>query len=127
MQGTRPSVITIACLMAWGSAWTPAMAASPGPLPPAADVDLAHDILRELIGINTTHEHGSTAAAQVIQQQLVAAGFPASDGGLIAPAAKATKGNVIVRSRAKSRDGKTCLPPGLFLGHPGVAAAISSV
>jgi hypothetical protein len=44
-------------------------AASPGPLPPKADQDLARDILRELVDINTTHEHGSTAAAQVIQQQ----------------------------------------------------------
>jgi hypothetical protein len=30
-------------------------AATPGPLPPRADQDLARDILRELVDINTTH------------------------------------------------------------------------
>src|SRR6266404_3848590 len=101
MQRTIMSV-----LLAFASAAMTVMAASPGPLPPAADVDLAHDILRELVNINTTHEHGSTAAAQVIQQQLLAAGFLASDMVLIAPADKPTKGNVVVRYRAKSRGGK---------------------
>lgn len=114
----------MACLMAaWGGAWTPAMAASAGPLPPAADLDLAHDILRELVDINTTHEHGSTAAAQVIQQQLVAAGFPANDVVLIAPADKPTKGNVVVRYRAKAHGGKNSPAPVLFLGHLDVVEA----
>src|SRR5258707_14190181 len=101
MQRTITSV-----LLAFASTAMTAMAASPGPLPPAADVDLAHDILRELIDINTTHEHGSTAAAQVIQQQLIAAGFAASDVVRIAPADKPTKGNVVVRYRAKAHGGK---------------------
>jgi len=111
--------IAIACF----TASTAAMAASPGPMPPAVDVDLAHDILRELVDINTTHEHGSTAAAQVIQQQLLAAGFPESDMVLIAPADKPTKGNVVVRYRAKAHGGKKGLAPVLFLGHLDVVEA----
>jgi acetylornithine deacetylase/succinyl-diaminopimelate desuccinylase-like protein len=118
----QQSLIIIACLVAWGGAWAPAMAASPGPLPPASDRDLAHDILRELVDINTTHDHGSTAAAEVIQQQLVAAGFPASDVVLIAPADKPTKGNVVVRYRAKAH-GKSSPAPVLFLGHLDVVEA----
>ena len=94
-------------------------AATPGPLPPEADRELARDILRELVDINTTHDHGSTAAAQVIQQQLTAAGFPAEDVVLIAPADKPTKGNVVVRYRAKQRGAK----PVLFLGHLDVVEA----
>jgi acetylornithine deacetylase/succinyl-diaminopimelate desuccinylase-like protein len=94
-------------------------AASPGPLPPAQDQALARDILRELVDINTTHEHGSTAAAQVIQQQLVAAGFPAEDVVFIAPPDKPTKGNVVVRYRSKKHSGK----PVLFLGHLDVVEA----
>src|SRR5882757_2416529 len=112
MQRTLTSV-----LLAFASAAMTAMAVSPGPLPPAADVDLAHDILRELVDINTTHEHGSTGAAQVIQQQLLAAGFPANDVVLIAPADKPTKGNLIVWYRAKAHGGKNTVPPVLFLGH----------
>src|ERR1700733_10280926 len=94
-------------------------AATPGPLPPPADQELARDILRELVDINTTHDHGSTAAAQVIQQQLTAAGFPAEDVVLIAPADKPTKGNIVVRYRAK-KHGAT---PVLFLGHLDVVEA----
>src|SRR3569833_4575761 len=88
-------------------------AATPGPLPPKADQDLARDILKELVNINTTHDHGSTAAAQVMQQQLLAAGFSAEDVVLIAPSDKPLKGNLVVRYRAR----KPGTRPVLFLGH----------
>lgn len=94
-------------------------ASTPGPLPPKADQELARDILKELVDINTTHDHGSTAAAQVIQQQVLAAGFPAEDVVLIAPADKPTKGSLVVRYRAKKQGAK----PVLFLGHLDVVEA----
>ncbi len=97
-----------------------AAAAAPGPLPPPADAELARDILRELVNINTTHDHGSSAAARVIEQQLVAAGFPAGDVVFIAPPDKPSKGNVVVRYRAR-KPGK--LSPVLFLGHLDVVEA----
>jgi acetylornithine deacetylase/succinyl-diaminopimelate desuccinylase-like protein len=96
------------------SAW----AAQPGPLPPAADQVLARDIFKELVEINTTHDHGSTAAAQAIQQRLLAAGFPATDVVLIAPPGHPTKGNVVVRYHGKG-SGK----PVLFIGHLDVVEA----
>jgi acetylornithine deacetylase/succinyl-diaminopimelate desuccinylase-like protein len=99
------------------------LAASQGPLPPSADRELARDMLRELVDINTTHDHGTTAAAQVIQQQLLAAGFRAEDVVLIAPTDKPTKGNVVVRYRAKAHGGKNALAPVLFLGHLDVVEA----
>src|SRR5882757_6638509 len=94
-------------------------ASTPGPLPPKADQELARDILKELVDINTTHDHGSTAAAQVMQQQLLAAGFPADDIVLIAPPDKPTKGSLVVRYRAKKQGAK----PVLFLGHLDVVEA----
>ena len=94
-------------------------ASTPGPLPPKADQELARDILKELVDINTTHDHGSTAAAQIIQQQALAAGFPAEDVVLIAPADKPTKGSLVVRYRAKKQGAK----PVLFLGHLDVVEA----
>src|ERR1700743_3419104 len=116
---------SLAALLALTSVTTPwALAAtSPGPVPPAADMELARDILRELVDINSTHDHGSTGVAQVIQHQLIAAGFSEEDIMFLAPADKPTKGNVIVRYRAKAKGGKKPLPAVLFLGHLDVVEA----
>jgi acetylornithine deacetylase/succinyl-diaminopimelate desuccinylase-like protein len=108
----------IAVLLILASAST-TWAATPGPLPPKADQDLARDILKELVDINTTHDHGSTAAAQVMQQQLLAAGFSAEDVLLIAPSDKPLKGNLVVRYRAREPGTR----PVLFLGHLDVVEA----
>lgn len=114
MQSTTLfALLALALLPAIGSA-------SSGTLPPQADLDLAHDILRELVNINTTHEHGSTAAAQVIRQQLLAAGFSEQDVVLIAPPDKPAKGSVVALYRGKY-GGK--LPRVLFLGHLDVVEA----
>ncbi len=98
------------------SAW----AASPGPLPPAADQELARSILKELVEINTTHPYGSTGAAQAIQGHLMAAGFSASDVVLVAPPDHPNKGNVVVRYHSKG-----LAKPVLFLGHLDVVEAKS--
>jgi acetylornithine deacetylase/succinyl-diaminopimelate desuccinylase-like protein len=82
------------------------------PVPPEADRTLAREIFKELIEINTTHAHGSTAAASAIQQHLLAAGFAQGDVQVLAPAGHPTKGSVIVRYHGKSR-GRAVL----FAGH----------
>jgi acetylornithine deacetylase/succinyl-diaminopimelate desuccinylase-like protein len=97
---------------------SPALSAPPGPLPPAADQQLARGILKELIEIKTTHDRGSTEAAQAIQQRLLAAGFATGDVVFIAPPEHPTKGNVILRYHGKG-SGK----PVLFLGHLDVVEA----
>jgi acetylornithine deacetylase/succinyl-diaminopimelate desuccinylase-like protein len=96
------------------SAW----AAQLGPLPPPADQSQARELLKELIEINSTHDHGSTAAAEAIRGHLLRAGFPAADVVLIAPPDHPTKGNVVVRYRGKGAD-----RPVLFLGHLDVVEA----
>ncbi|MBS0366834.1 MAG: M20/M25/M40 family metallo-hydrolase [Proteobacteria bacterium] len=93
-------------------------AATPGPLPPATDRQLAREIFKELIEINTTHAHGSTAAAVAIRNRLLAAGFPATDVILVAPPEHPAKGNVVVRLHGKERG-----QPVLFLGHLDVVEA----
>jgi acetylornithine deacetylase/succinyl-diaminopimelate desuccinylase-like protein len=96
-----------------------AVGASPASdVPPPADQDLARDMLKTLVEINTTHEHGSTAAAKAIQDWLSSAGFSAGDVVFLAPPDHPTKGNVVVRYRGKH--------PGdavLFLGHLDVVEA----
>ena len=105
----------LACLCgAVGAAWS----ATPGPVPPEDDKELARVILKELIEIKTTHDVGSTVAARAIEQHLLKAGFPAADVTFIAPADHPSKGNVVVRYRGKGR-GK----PVLFLGHLDVVEA----
>lgn len=92
--------------------------ATPGPAPPAADKKLAREIFKELVEINTTHSHGSTAAAMAIRDRLLAAEFPAADVVLIAPPEHPTKGNVVVRLRGAGRG-----QPALFIGHLDVVEA----
>jgi acetylornithine deacetylase/succinyl-diaminopimelate desuccinylase-like protein len=89
-----------------------------GPLPPPADLQLARSILKELVELNTTHEHGSTSAADLIGRRLIEAGFPARDVIVLAPPGHPSKGNVVVRLR-----GKTPSPAVLFLGHLDVVEA----
>jgi acetylornithine deacetylase/succinyl-diaminopimelate desuccinylase-like protein len=102
-----------------GLAAATTLGASPAPPPPpSADQQLARDMLKGLVEINTTHAHGSTDAAKVIQGWLLSAGFAAGDVVFLAPPDHPTKGNVVVRYRGKhSRD------PVLFLGHLDVVEA----
>ena len=110
-------ILLLACGAALG-ATAAAHAATPGPIPPPADLALAHDLLKELVEIRTTHDLGSTGAAQAIQQNLLEATYPASDVTFIAPADHPSKGNVVVRLHGKGA-GK----PVLFLGHLDVVEA----
>jgi acetylornithine deacetylase/succinyl-diaminopimelate desuccinylase-like protein len=113
----KPVLLTCCATAAFGLS-IGALAASPGPLPPAADQALARALFKELVEIDTTHDHGSTEAAEAIQRRLLAEGFPAADVVLIAPPDHPTKGNVVVRYRGKG-SGK----PVLFLGHLDVVEA----
>ena len=106
-------------LLILGLAFFPAAwATSASPLPPATDRELARDLLKTLVEINTTHAHGSTEAAKAIQGWLLTAGFAPDDVVLLAPPDRPAKGNVVVRYRGKhSRDAV------LFLGHLDVVEA----
>ncbi|HEY4971757.1 MAG TPA: M20/M25/M40 family metallo-hydrolase [Steroidobacteraceae bacterium] len=95
-----------------------AWAASASMVPPPQDRDLARDMLRTLVEINTTHAHGSTEAAKAIQAWVLAAGFPSGDVLLLAPPDRPTKGNVVVRYRGKHSGDAV-----LFLGHLDVVEA----
>jgi len=94
------------------------MALAAAPLPPAGDQQLARDILKTLVEINTTHAHGSTAAALAIEQWLLKAGFAQADVTFLAPPDHPTKGNVVLRYRGR-HPGKAVL----FLGHLDVVEA----
>jgi acetylornithine deacetylase/succinyl-diaminopimelate desuccinylase-like protein len=79
---------------------------------------LARDILKELIEIDTTDSKGdNTAAAQAMANRLLAAGFPAEDVQVLAPADR--KGNLVARYRGRDSGRR----PLLLLAHIDVVEA----
>jgi len=84
-----------------------------------ARADDLHDIYKQLIEIDTTHDHGSTTkAAEAMAARLVAAGVPAADVKVIVPPNAPTKGNLLARLRGTG--GKK---PILLLAHLDVVEA----
>ncbi len=84
------------------------------------DQALGREILAELIGINTTFEHGSTTpAAEAVARRLVAAGFPAADVQVVGPTEKDK--NLVARLRGTGKR-----RPILLLAHLDVVEALRS-
>ena len=82
----------------------------------------AREILKELIGINTTNSSGdNTRAAQATAARFRAAGYPESDIRVLVPDRFPRKGNLVVRLRG-SRPAR----PVLFIGHLDVVEALRS-
>ena len=80
--------------------------------------ELAREILKELIEINTTDSVGdNTAAAQAMADRLLAAGFPAEDVQVLGPVER--KGNLVARYRGRDSGRK----PLLLLAHLDVVEA----
>src|SRR5271157_3635196 len=78
---------------------------------------LARDIFKQLIEINTTDSVGSTTvAAEAMAQRLRDAGFPAADVVVLRPNAR--KGNMVARLR-----GTGAHKPILLIGHLDVVEA----
>jgi len=82
---------------------------------------MARDILRELIGINTTDSSGdNTAAAKAMAKRFLDAGFPPGDMQVLVPEGYPKKGNLVVRLRGAAN---SKLRPILLLGHLDVVEA----
>jgi acetylornithine deacetylase/succinyl-diaminopimelate desuccinylase-like protein len=85
--------------------------------PGNAQQELACDIFRELVDINTTVNMGSTAAAEAMAKRLRNNGFPEVDINVVGPQPQHM--NLVVRYR-----GKGTQPPVLFIGHLDVVEAL---
>ena len=86
---------------------------------------LAHDVYKQLVEINTADSVGSvTRAAEAMAARFRAAGFPDSDVVLIGPPGKPTKENLVVRYHARpGGTGARARKPLLLLAHLDVVAA----
>jgi acetylornithine deacetylase/succinyl-diaminopimelate desuccinylase-like protein len=83
---------------------------------PSAHLQLARDILEELIEINTTQAFGSTKAAEAVASRLRGAGFAPADVLVVGP--RPGKGNCVARLRGRDK-----ARPILFLAHLDVVEA----
>ena len=95
--------------------------AAPGtavaPVDPVVHDILAHDLLKELIEINTTDSTGNvTTAAEAVRKRLLDAGFPESDLTLLGPNDR--KKNLVVRLHGTGKH-----KPLLLMGHLDVVEA----
>ncbi|MDP9087376.1 MAG: M20/M25/M40 family metallo-hydrolase [Pseudomonadota bacterium] len=111
--------VLLSCAVIAGFSWAAlGWAATSGPIPPATDQSLGREIFKELVEMNTTHQRGSTEAAQAIQRRLLGAGFLASDVVVIAPSDRPAKANVVVRYHGKGSGTAV-----LFIAHLDVVDA----
>ena len=82
---------------------------------------LAHDIYKELIEINTADSVGNTTtAANAVAKRFLDAGFPASD--IFQGGGRPDKGNVVIRYHGKGANAK----PILLLAHLDVVQALKT-
>ncbi|HEX8117733.1 MAG TPA: M20/M25/M40 family metallo-hydrolase, partial [Pyrinomonadaceae bacterium] len=84
---------------------------------PTAEQQLARDIFRELIEINTTEAAGTTKAAEAMAARLRAAGFADEDVSVVGPNER--KQNLVARLR-----GSGAARPVLLLAHLDVVEAL---
>ena len=114
LRALRFAVATLFTTLMAGTA--PAADRSAEAADAAAD-QLAHELFRQLIGINTTDSAGNvTTAAQAMAQRFLAAGFPAADVVVAGPDER--KKNLVVRLRGTGKH-----RPVLLIGHLDVVEA----
>jgi acetylornithine deacetylase/succinyl-diaminopimelate desuccinylase-like protein len=77
---------------------------------PASENTLAHDLLKQMVGTDTTTDHGTTGLVNQLAQRFLAAGFPRADVQVIGSDPK--RMNLVVRLRGRNER-----PPILLLGH----------
>jgi hypothetical protein len=91
----------------------------PGPVPPPANRQLAHDLLKEMVAVRSVHDVGTRAVADILLRYLKAGGFSDADLQVLPEEAYPTQVNVVVRLRGNGK-GK----PILWHGHLDVVEAI---
>ncbi|HXN11262.1 MAG TPA: M20/M25/M40 family metallo-hydrolase, partial [Steroidobacteraceae bacterium] len=105
--------------LAMAAAAAPAAAAPPpGPLPPADNQRLAHDILQEIVAVRSIHDTGTRGVADILLRHFRDAGFPDSALQVLADARYPNQVNLVVRLTGNSK-----AKPVLWNGHLDVVEA----
>lgn len=95
------------------------LAAAPAHAADQPGESTAHAILRELLAIDTSGKHGTTAAAEALRARFLAAGFAAEDVILAAPPDAPEKASLVVRLHGRNPQAKALL----YLCHLDVVPA----
>ncbi len=80
--------------------------------------NLGREVLAKLIAAKPIHAAGSTGAARIVADTLLANGFSKDEVQVLIPADAPTKGNTVVRLRGNGKD-----KPILYIGHLDVVDA----
>ena len=119
---TCSAALTVVIGLAIHASSLGAQAPLPGPASLSAHQQLAHDVYKQLVEINTVDSVGSvTLAAEAMAARFRAAGFPSEDVRVLVPDGKPTKGNLVVRYHG--RGGAQGRRPVLLIAHLDVVAA----
>ncbi len=117
MNSWTTRMLLIAAVVATGAAFTSAPAAAQAVrLEPHEE--LARELLRELIEINTVDSAGTTVTAEAIARRLLDAGFPSEDVNVVGPNDR--KMNLVARLRGNDSGRQ----PILLLAHLDVVEAL---
>jgi acetylornithine deacetylase/succinyl-diaminopimelate desuccinylase-like protein len=73
----------------------------PGPMPPAENQKLAHDIFRDIVEIRSPHDIGTGGVADVIVKYLKAGGYTDSEISVVPETKYPKQVNVVVRIKGK--------------------------
>src|ERR1051326_7572271 len=98
------------CSAACAGAMTLVSAATPnpsippsGPVPPADNQKLAHDIFRDIVEVRSVHDIGTKGVADILVKYLKAGGFTDSEISIVPETKYPKQVNVAVRIKGKGR------------------------
>ncbi|HEY1962306.1 MAG TPA: M20/M25/M40 family metallo-hydrolase [Rhizomicrobium sp.] len=77
--------------------------APPGPMPPADNQKLAHDIFRDIVEIRSVHDVGTGGVANILVKYLKANGFTDSEIHVVPETKYPKQVNVVVRLKGKGK------------------------
>ena len=75
----------------------------PGPKPPAANQQLAHDILKQIVEIRSVHAVGTRGVAEALAARFKAAGFTDAEMHMVPEAQWPNQVNLVVRLKGKGK------------------------
>ncbi|HEX3945528.1 MAG TPA: M20/M25/M40 family metallo-hydrolase, partial [Rhizomicrobium sp.] len=107
-----------ALVLACSSAALAANIPPPGPVPPADNQKLAHDIFRDIVEVRSVHDVGTKGVADILIRYLKANGFSDSEINVVPETKYPRQVNVVVRLKGKGK-GK----PVMWMGHMDVVDA----
>jgi acetylornithine deacetylase/succinyl-diaminopimelate desuccinylase-like protein len=102
LRTIAPAAAVLAFASLLGAAG-PANVQPPGPMPPADNQKLAHDIFRDLVQVRSVHDIGTKGTADVIVRYLKANGFTDSEIHVAPETKYPNQVNVVVRIKGKGK------------------------